>query len=101
MPLWFVDGALPLNKRLPMWRGKGRFKVVRPTAEITFNDLNTLDVADITLESLKLNKVIDPRFKKAKIIKQGKLNKKITVKGIKVSQAAKEEILALGGAVEE
>lgn len=100
IPLWFEGGALPLNQRLPMWRGKGRFKVIHPTAELTFRDLDGLELSEITLDSLKLNKVIDKRFKQAKIIKKGKLSRKINVKGIAVSQAAKAEIEALGGSVE-
>lgn len=100
VPLWFEGGSLPLTKRLPMWRGKSRFENLEPTAELTFLDLNALDLAEISLDTLKLNKVIDHGFKKAKIIKKGKLNKKIIVKGIKVSQAAKKEIEALGGKVE-
>jgi large subunit ribosomal protein L15 len=100
IPLWFEGGSLPLTKRLPMWRGKGRFKTLRLTAELTFDDLNTMDLEEISLDSLKLNKLIDSRFKQAKIIKKGKLNRKINVKGIAVSQAAKKEIESLGGKVE-
>ena len=100
IPLWFEVGPLPLTKRLPMWRGKGRFKTLRQTAELTFIDLNALDIEEISLDTLQLKKIIDPRFKKAKIIKKGKLNRKIIVKGIGVSQAAKKEIESLGGKVE-
>jgi large subunit ribosomal protein L15 len=100
IPLWFEGGSLPLTKRLPMWRGKGRFKTLRLTAELTFNDLNNIDLEEISLDTLKLNKIIDSRFKKAKIIKKGKLNRKIIVKGIAVSQAARKEIESLGGKVE-
>ena len=100
IPLWFEGGSLPLTKRLPMWRGKGRFKNVRPTAELTFMDINAFDLEEISLDTLKLNKIIDSRFKQAKIIKKGKLNRKIIVKGIKVSQVAKKEIESLGGKVE-
>lgn len=100
VPLWFEGGSLPLTKRLPMWRGKGRFKNVRLTAELTFLDINRMEIVDISLDTLKLNKLVDPRYKKAKIIKKGKLNRVINVKGIKVSAAAQKEIEALGGKVE-
>jgi large subunit ribosomal protein L15 len=100
IPLWFEGGSLPLTKRLPMWRGKGRFKTLRLTAELTFNDLNAIDLEEISLDTLQLHKIIDSRFKKAKIIKKGKLNRKIIVKGIETSQAAKKEIETLGGKVE-
>jgi len=100
VPLWFEGGALPLSKRIPMWRGKGRFKVLHPTVELTFADLNKLSFEDITLDTLKLNRVIDRRFKKAKVICKGKLAKKVNLKGILVSQAAREAIETLGGNVE-
>ena len=99
IPLWFEGGSLPLSKRMPMWRGKSRLKVLNPTAELTFEDLNKLEISDLSLESLKENKVIDKRFKKVKIISKGKLNKKINVSGIRVSASAKKEIEALGGTV--
>lgn len=99
IPLWFEGGSLPLSKRLPMWRGKNRLKVLNPTAELTFEDLNKLTISDLTLEALKENKIIDKRFKKAKIINKGKLSKKVNVSGIKVSASAKKEIEALGGSV--
>ena len=99
IPLWFEGGSLPLSKRMPMWRGKSRLKVLNPTAELTFEDLNKLDISELTLDSLKENKVIDKRFKKAKIINKGKLSKKVNVSGINVSASAKKEIEALGGTV--
>ena len=100
VPLWFEGGSLPLSKRIPMWRGKGRFKSLRPVAELTFNDLNKIELTDITLDSLKLNRIIDKRFKKAKVISKGKLSKKVNLKGIGVSESARKEIEALGGLIE-
>ncbi len=100
VPLWFEGGALPLSKRIPMWRGKCRFKSLRSVAELTLEDLNKIELTDITLDSLKLNRIIDKRFKKAKVISKGKLSKKVNLKGIGVSQSAKKEIEALGGTIE-
>lgn len=99
IPLWFEGGQLPLIKRLPMLRGKSRFNVVRKTAEITLDDLSKMNADVVTLESLKLHKVIEVGFKKAKIINTGKLTKKITVEGVGVSKGAKEIIEKLGGKV--
>lgn len=100
VPLWFEGGSLPLSKRIPMWRGKGRFKSLQPTAELTLSDLEKIELTDITLDSLKLNRIIDKRFKKAKVISKGKLSKKVNLKGIGVSESAKKEIEALGGKIE-
>ena len=100
IPLYFEGGSLPLTKRLPMWRGKGKFKVVCPTAEITFNDLNKMNIKEVSLDALKLNGLVDKRFKKAKIIKKGKLSRQVNIKGIRVSASARKEIEELGGKVE-
>jgi large subunit ribosomal protein L15 len=100
IPVWFEGGQLPIIKRMPMTRGKGRFKVVRPTAEITLNDLQKMDTSIISLETLKLHKVIESAYKKAKIISTGVLNKKVNVKDLKVSKKAREIIEKLGGSVE-
>lgn len=99
IPIWFEGGQLPLIKRMPMWRGKGRFKVVRPTAEITLTEIENMKADTISLESLKLEKIIDHRFKKAKIIKSGSISRKVTITDIKVTTGATEAIEKAGGTV--
>lgn len=101
IPLWFEGGSLPLVKRVPMLRGKGRFKVVRPVAQISFNHINQFDFDVISLETLKANRIIDKAFKRVKIVKKGKLKKKITVRGIGVTKGATAEIEKMGGTIEE
>ena len=100
VPLWFEGGQLPLIKRLPMWRGKGKFTSVRPSAAITLSDLEKMTADVITLETLKVEKVIDRRYKKAKVISNGSLTRKITVKEIGVSAGARKAIEKAGGTVE-
>ncbi len=101
VPLWFEGGQLPLIKRLPMQRGKGKFKVIDPTAEISLTALNRMQAEIVTLESLKLEKVIDKRFHKAKIVASGKLERPVTIKGIGVSEAAQAAIAQAGGQIVE
>jgi large subunit ribosomal protein L15 len=100
IPLWFEGGQLPGVKKYPMLRGKGRFGVLNPTAEITFTDIEKMPVSDISMETLKLHKVIEKGFKKAKIINSGKLTKKVNIKGIPTTKGALETIKKLGGSVE-
>lgn len=97
--LWFEGGQLPLIKRLPMLRGKGRLNVVRPTAQVKLSDIEKMKADVITLDALKLEKVIDTRFKKAKIIASGELTRKVTVQGVPVSKAAKSAIEKNGGSI--
>lgn len=100
VPIWFEGGQLPLIRRLPKWPGKGRFKSLEPSAELTLTDLEKMNSEVISLETLKKEKVIDVRFKKAKIIKTGQLKRAVTVKGVPVSAGAKKEIENAGGSVE-
>lgn len=97
--LWFEGGQLPLTKRMPMIRGKSRLKVVRPTMEVNLASLDKMQAEEITLETLKLEKVVGPRFKKAKIIKTGEIKRAVTVKGLRVTVAAQKAIEAVGGKV--
>lgn len=99
VPLWFEGGQLPLIKRLPMLRGKGRLKVLHPTAEVSLSEIEKMKADTVNLETLKAEKVIDRRFKKAKIISGGKLSRKVTVEGLRVSATAKDAIEKLGGKV--
>lgn len=99
IPLWFEGGQLPLIKRLPMLRGKGKLNVVRPTAEITLSEIDAMKADSITLDTLKLEKVIETKYKKAKIIGSGTISRKVTVQGVKVTKTATEAIIAAGGSV--
>ncbi len=101
VPLWFEGGQLPIIKRMPMMRGKARFKVVRPTAEVNLSAINKMKSDIISLDTLILEKVIDKKFKKAKVIAGGKLEKKVTLKGLRVSASARKEIESLGGKIED
>lgn len=99
IPLWFEGGQLPIVKRMPMQRGKSRLNVVRPTAQLTLTEIGNLKATTITLESLKLEKAIDGRFKKAKIIATGKIDRKVVVEGVGVTAGAKKAIEKAGGSV--
>jgi large subunit ribosomal protein L15 len=99
-PAWFEGGQLPLVKRLPMQRGKSRFNVLVPTAAVTLAALNNMKATEITLDTLKLEKVIDGRFKKAKVIANGKIERKVLLKGVPASAGATAQIEKAGGSVE-
>ena len=99
VPIWFEGGQLPLIKRLPMLRGKSRFNVVRPTAQVTLSELNNLKANTISLDTLKLEKLISVRHKAAKVINSGSLKRKIVLDGLRVSQSARQVIEKLGGQI--
>jgi len=99
VPLWFEGGQLPLVKRLPMNRGKSRFNVLVPCAEVTLAALEKMTADVISLETLKLEKIIDKRYAKAKVIGNGTLNRKVTLQGIPASKSAQSAIEKVGGSV--
>ncbi len=100
MPLWFEGGQLPLTKRLPMIRGKSRFKSLNKVAEVNLGDLAKVEAEKITLESLKLARIITKSSQAVKVIATGKLDKAITVSGLRLSAGAKKAIEKAGGKVE-
>lgn len=100
-PAWFEGGQLPLIKRLPMQRGKARFNVLVPTAEVSLRDIEKMKSTVITLEALKLEKVIHPRFTRAKIIANGKVSRSVTIQGLAISQTAATMIEQAGGKVQK
>jgi large subunit ribosomal protein L15 len=99
VPLWFEGGQLPLIKRMPMLRGKGRMKPISPASEVSLAELERMQATEITLDTLKIEKVISVRARTAKIIASGLLTRAITVKGIKTSAQAKVAIEKAGGSV--
>lgn len=99
VPQWFEGGQLPIIKRMPMTRGKAKMEVVRPTAQLSLTEVNNLKLEVITLDSLKLAKVIDKKFAKAKIVATGKITRPVTIDGVRVTAGAKAAIEKAGGKV--
>ena len=96
----FEGGQLPLYRRLPK-RGftNARFKV--EYAVINLDDLNKFDNgAEITPEILKEMGMLKNQLDGVKVLGNGTLEKKLTVKAHKFSASAKQQIEKLGGKVE-
>ena len=99
LPIYFEGGQLPLTKRLPMIRGKSRFKSLGKVAEVNLGDLARVQADKITLEALKLERLVDNKVKQVKVIATGKLDKPIHLVGLRVSSGARQQIEAVGGTV--
>ena len=96
----FEGGQTPLFRRIPK-RGftNARFKKVY--AVINLDDLNKFeDGAEVTPEILKDMGLVKKELDGIKILGDGKLEKKLTVKASKFSKTAKEQIEKLGGKAE-
>ncbi|MBR3324840.1 MAG: 50S ribosomal protein L15 [Clostridia bacterium] len=95
----FEGGQTPLYRRLPK-RGFNNSRFGRNNTEVTLTMLNksTTDVVDA--KSLIKDGVISKAKDGIVIIATGKLEKKLTVKAVRFTKAAKEQIEALGGKAE-
>ncbi len=95
----FEGGQMPLYRRLP----KRGFTNIFGTqfAEINVEELNKFeDGAEITPELLKSEGIVKKQLDGIKVLGNGELAKKLTVKAHKFSKSAVEKIEAAGGKAE-
>lgn len=102
--LGFEGGQLPLIKRLPLRRGKGRNKSLKPgPIVVNIKYLNVLPKGSLVdLETLIQTRIVkedEARQFGVKILGDGELNIPLTVK-LPCSGGAKEKIEKAGGKVE-
>ena len=96
----FEGGQLPLFKRLPQ-RGFTNAMFKKEYATINVSDLEKFDNgAVITPELLKEMGILKKQLSGVKVLGNGELTKKITVKAHKFSKSAVEKIEAQGGKAE-
>ena len=96
----FEGGQLPLYRRLPK-RGFSNAPFKIRYATINISDLNRFaDGTVVTPELLKDMGILKNQLDGVKILGNGKLEKKLTVKANKFSKLAKEEIEKMGGKAE-
>lgn len=101
--IWFEGGQLPLIKRLPFQRGKGRFKSIRNKPVIVnLKYLNLLPKgARVTVDSLVKHGIVQEKTAKedgVKVLGDGKLEKPLKVE-LATSKAAAKAIEKAGGSV--
>jgi large subunit ribosomal protein L15 len=96
----FEGGQLPLFKRIPK-RGFSNYEFKTEYAVINLSDLNKFEEnMEITPELLKDGGYIKNQLSGIKILGNGNLEKKLTIKAHKFSKSAKEKIEAAGGKIE-
>ena len=97
----FEGGQLPLFRRLPK-RGFSNAKFKVEYATINVSDLeNFEDGAVVTPELLKEMGIVKKQLAGIKVLGNGELTKKLTVKAAKFSATAVEKIEKMGGKAEE
>ena len=96
----FEGGQLPLYRKLPKRGFTNRFAV--NYAIVNVGALNKFeDGAVVDLEALLAAKLVRKELDGVKILGNGELTKKLTVKATVFSATAKEKIEAAGGKIEE
>ena len=97
--LGFEGGQMPLYRRIPK-RGFTNIWRVEPEI-VNVGDLNNFDEnTEITAEFLKENGLIKRTDRGVKVLGDGILEKKLTIKASKFSQSAIEKIEKAGGIAE-
>jgi large subunit ribosomal protein L15 len=94
----FEGGQMPLQRRLP----KRGFKSqqLKYNGEVTLAQLEKLGADEVDLLTLKAAGLVRELIKSVKVIKSGELSRKVVLKGIGATAAAKAAIEAAGGTVE-
>ena len=96
----FEGGQLPLYRRLPK-RGFSNAMFKTTYAVINVSDLNMFeDGTEVTPELLKEMGIIKKQLSGIKVLGNGSLEKKLTVRAHVFSKTAKEKIEAQGGKAE-
>jgi len=95
----FEGGQMPLQRRVPKVGFRSRVGMV--TDEIRLHELNNIDADVIDLAALKQANLVNRSILRVKVMASGKLEKAVTLKGIRVTKGAREAIEAAGGKVEE
>ncbi len=104
VPLDFEGGALPLIKRLPFLRGKGRNKAIKgKPAILNVSALNVFGRGEtVNIETLVKHKLVAVEVVQengVKILGDGEIGVALTVT-VPVSKGAAEKIKKAGGSVE-
>ena len=96
----FEGGQLPLYRKLPK-RGFNNYRFGKNYAVVNVGLLNKFNDGDVVDSAALLNAgIIDSVMDGVKILAEGELTKKLTVKAKVFSASAKEKIEAVGGKTE-
>ena len=100
IPAWFEGGQSPLYRRIPK-RGFNNARFRTEYATINLSDLNRFNDGDVvTPEILKEKGIVKKQLCGIKVLGNGTLEKKLTVKANRFSSAAVTKIESAGGTAE-
>ena len=90
---------MPITRRLPK---RGFTNPFREESQIVrLDEIGRLGESEITRDTLVGAKLIRSNKGQVKVLANGEITQAVTVRGLKVSQGARDKIVAAGGRVEE
>ncbi len=95
----FEGGQMPLQRRLPKVGFASRMAYL--TTELRLHELEIPSDDVIDVKSLKKARLAPARATKVKVIKSGKIEKAVKIKGLAVTKGARAAIEAAGGSIED
>lgn len=96
----FEGGQMPLSRRIPK-RGFNNARFRTAYQIVGLDDLARVDGAEVTPETLARAGLVRLRVGPVKLLANGAVAQAYTIRGLKVSGAAREKIVAAGGRIEE
>jgi len=96
----FEGGQMPMTRRIPK---RGFTNPFREESQVVgLDDLALVaEGSEVTRESLVAAGVVRERKGPVKLLANGEIARAVVVRGIKVSAAAREKVVAAGGRIEE
>lgn len=99
IPAWFEGGQMPIQRRLPKRGFKNPFRTEYEI--VNLDDIQALEESEVTPEVLHQHRLIDlGKGRPVKVLGNGELGRKVTVRAHRVSASARAKIEAAGGSVE-
>ena len=95
----FEGGQQPLQMRLPKF-GFTTEKS-RITGEVTLSEVAAANADVVTLEVLRQADMINGNTKRVKVILSGKIERAVTIQGLRVTKGARAAIEAAGGTIQD
>ncbi|OGI00123.1 MAG: 50S ribosomal protein L15, partial [Candidatus Melainabacteria bacterium GWF2_37_15] len=95
----FEGGQMPAYRKLPKLKG---FKLINTIvyAELNVSDIEKMDEKVIDINMLKEKGLFSQKYQELRVLGNGEIKRKVTIKARHFTKSAKEKIEAAGGKAE-
>ncbi|WP_028117121.1 50S ribosomal protein L15 [Ferrimonas senticii] len=95
----FEGGQMPIKQRLPKFGFTSRKSLV--STEVRLHEIAKVEGDVVSLATLKEAGLVTANIQFAKVVLSGKIERPVTISGLKVTKGARAAIEAAGGKIEE